>query len=180
MDEELERKMNNYSRLYDLEYKDIDSINDDIVDHIHNKLDVMNYEEKLILYKNIITEKKLNEKLLYYELLNYKPKEKINILNKLINKMEYYLNRYMIISKIALLEDNKWRIYTSKTNDYKLGKNEVIFENSVSEINSNVEIYIDNLIRIFNNLTDKYIISHDYVDYSYITWVIIHVKEKKN
>lgn len=151
-----------------------------MAEHIHINLEKMSFDEKINLLKNIISEDKLNEHLLEFELHNFQNKIKYNNLNSLVPRVKYLLERYHPVSG-NLLEDEEWNIHTYNSKKYELGKNEIIFDNSIKIDHSNDEKtmnYIKTMTNLFSSLTDQFTVRYKYIDDKDedICWIIIKIK----
>lgn len=181
-------EMNIYANKYKLEYSNEDSYEvkekDKIAKHIHNNIHKMNFNEKINYYKKFLTETKINKELLKFELCNYVPEKKINNFNQLIKTIEKLLKRYHNMAGGFLLEDNQWNLHLEGSYKYNLKKNEAIFDNSIKDDNTNSEEtynYIKQLVSLFSQLTDKYIVRFKYLPdrQEKIHWTVIKISQKK-
>lgn len=127
--------------------------------YLHNNFDNMTVEEKKNAYLNILTEKKIFNELLKYELRYLDLNTIINDLPEFSNFMKKYFERYHMKAGGYDFEDSVWTIYDENTVPlknydikYKVKKNEIIFENSIKNCfnhDHNNSKYVNDLKRFF-------------------------------
>jgi hypothetical protein len=163
---------------YDKIISDDDKIN--LSNIINKNLHNMDINEKLNILKKIKTEHYINKELLKFEFENYIPK----ICQKrkdIIKEMNYILKRYQYIAGGYKLED-EWTFYNFENNKYELYKNEIIFENSISQYyKENDEehlIFINKIVEKFRKISDKTKVNFKYIKDKIekdVYWIIIKV-----
>jgi hypothetical protein len=154
--------------------------------YIHNNITASDYNEKLLLYKKILTENRLNRELLAYELRHYQP-EQVKTFNDVVSAAEKYLARYHQLAGGFLLEDNKWNLHKhdDKIVKYQLKANEVIFDNSLLGIykyDGETISYVKALVGFLSRLSGSIRTTYKYINEPHddIVWIVLFCTPIKN
>ena len=137
----------------------------------------INKSELLIKY---LSDNKIDQLLLEYEMENYEFDKKEYTLNEFKDYTIKLINRYHHKAGGFLIEDSKWTEHTNLSNKYSINKNEIWFENSIDTIDSkdrNIIIFMNRLNRCLNNSCSNLTIKHIYRESKKdnITWIIIKI-----
>ena len=153
--------------------------------HLYN---VMTETEKIEipcykLLEQVLTPYKISQELLTYELLNYRPDNKIMFnemnLKSVADQIRSELNRFSPIVH-SYLEDRVWTINYNDTMNFSVGKNKIVFSNTISTHNQENNILVAHINtmtkfikKCFKIKTLKYAIIED--NKYYFTWILIFV-----
>lgn len=135
------------------------------------------------LVEQVLTPHKMSQELLTYELLHYRPDIKIIFneenLETLANQIKFDLNRFNPIVQ-PYLEDHSWTINYKDTMNFQVGKNKIIFSNTINTddhenntLITHMDMMINFIKRRFKVPTLKYAIVED--NKYYFTWILISV-----
>ena len=151
---------------------------------LNENLKKMNLEEKKSFLFKCVDEKTITKLLLKFELENLIPKKNNNLdLKEFSRIVKNLINRYQHNAGGYQLEDKEWNYYDSKSEDYSLEENEIIFENSIFEDNINDSETIDfinNLTNLLDKLSDNINVNYEMVKSKKESLVWILIKCNKN
>ena len=142
-------------------------------------------EMRLNLIKQILTPHKLTQELLTYELLHYRPDNKMRILldknnlKEVSEKIKIEINRFNPII-ISYIEDHSWTINYTDTLNFKVEQNTIIISNTIDTsdeenhiLTTHMNMLVNYIKRIFKLLSIKYFIIEDSkYDFS---WIFISI-----
>jgi hypothetical protein len=154
--------------------------NMDIASMTHNKLNWDNDEELFCLLKKIIPKQTIILKLLEHEMVNYNPKYKINILNELIKKIFWILNKYNLLF-VKYLEDTEWEL-VENSNIFEIDDNTKIIMNTINKNfrkNEDFVYLMNSLICHINKYVVDYPVKYKIIDDEQheVVWVLIIIKK---
>jgi len=161
---------------------------DDVVQIIHNDLNTMSQDEKMSIFKQVVTNDILDNILLSYALnnLEFTPVDYMDI-DTFASIASSIFARYHPKAGGEYFDDDKWTLYTSENtskNSYILEKGSCIFENTIPfayyTYNQTLD-FVVNLIKVLNQIANNiYVIEKKiYVKSEHIIIVHIYAVDKK-
>lgn len=153
-----------------------------IIDLIHNDLNNMTREEKILSLKKIITDDLLDNILLTYSFnnLGFNTRDHMDM-NEFIKITKVLLAKYNSKAGGEYFDDDEWTIYThtnTKPNDYILEVGECIFENTISYPHYTKEqtiMFLRNLVKILNKLAENILVCEKKIYVKSEHSIIVHV-----
>lgn len=147
-------------------------------EYIHKNLDMMNEQELLMIISKCISKNRLKQMLLQYELKNWIPPKKKMTLNEFAKMAHKILYRYQSRAGGFMIEDREWTLHKHGSNKYNLKKNEILFENTLSDdyrTDKETREYLFDIISLLNKLSDNITVSlHNMVsERDTIQWLMI-------
>jgi len=176
---DIDNKMKKYKHLHKINsVKNKYSNNKKLATFINKNLYKMNNEEKKILISKCLSETEINKILLNFEMKNLDIKSEEMDLKTFQKKAEFYLLRYQHNAGGYLIEDREWIVYNSKSNDYNLDINSIVFENSLFESNlSDKETleFINDLSILLNKISNNITVNYELLQSKKesLVWIII-------
>jgi hypothetical protein len=136
-----------------------------------------------ILIEKVLTPHKMTQELLTYELLHYRPDNKVLFneenLEIIANQIKSELNRFNPIIK-PYIEDQIWTLNLKDTMNFCVAKNKIILSNTINtqdQEHNTIIMHMDMMInfikRCFKVPSLKYVIVED--NKYYFTWILISV-----
>lgn len=156
----------------------------DIASLIHDDISQIRNDEgyAFSILKKIFPREKIVKELLTYELLNYKPKEKVNSLEELIQIAKSALNKFQYRVGGFNIEDSYWISGVHGNHRFKVKENQRILYNSVEKHHDKELIwFLENFVSYIQNFADeskfnvKYTIKND--DRFRLAWIVIYITQ---
>jgi hypothetical protein len=141
----------------------------------------MNTEEQKLMLGKLFSPERIRYELLRYELKYYKDEIVINTFDEFLIATKSILDRYQGKAGGLVMEDNDWGMHTSKSEKYALLRDEVVFDNSIKQLNMNdyeTLFYLKMLVNRLKCLSNKVIVKYKLANDkdNKICWVIIKIK----
>lgn len=154
------------------------SLSPEMGEYIHKYFDMMNEQELLMIATKCISKNKLKQILLQYELKNWIPLKKKMTINEFAKIAQKLLHRYQSRAGGFMIEDREWTLHKHGSNKYNLRKNEILFENTLSDdyrTDKETREYLFDIILLLNKLSDNITVSlHNMVsERDTIQWLMI-------
>jgi hypothetical protein len=161
--------------------------NEDLANLIHSDIKEICLDSSYAFFilKKIFPHEKAIREILNFELLNYKPKEKVNTLDEIINIAISALTRFQYKVGGFNIEDADWIVNDNSSKRFKIEKNQKILYNSIENRSCDKELllFLDNVISYVrrhieneNNFDIKYTFKKD--DRFVLSWIVIIVTDK--
>jgi hypothetical protein len=121
----------------------------DTINYLHDNYDRMNLNDKMMMFRKLVSESQINAILLRIEMKNYEPTEKVDNLGDFMKLANKILTRYQHKAGGFKFEDNLWLI---DNDNY-----DIILRNSLPEVSCDNETmeYVDMLVSMLNKLSDN-------------------------
>lgn len=158
------QKIDNKNKLSNYKNKK-NNKNKELALFINKNFNNLTLKEKQIFLLKCLNESEIDNILLKFELENL-TLHNIDNFKEFVSKAYKLLNRYQSRAGGFLIEDNEWILHDSKSNDYEIKENQVVFENSVAI--SNIKDYdtinfLKKILSLLKNLSNKVIVSEEFI-----------------
>lgn len=157
-------KIDNKNKLSDYKNRKNEK-NKDLALFINKNFSKLTSKEKQIFVLKCLNETEINNILLKFELENLSLK-KITDFKEYIKCAHQLLNRYQSTAGGFLIEDNEWILHTTKSIDYEIKKNQVVFENSVAIANIrdyDTINFLKKILSLLKKLGDNVNVSEEFI-----------------
>jgi hypothetical protein len=147
-----------YYKNYDINNKGNDLESEDFANYLYNNYNKM---DEIELKKNVLKCISLNnikKVLLDFELSHHKFIPTKMTLTDFLSKAKIIFNRYQGKAGGFLLEDNEWSVHESKSEEFYVKLNELLFVNTLDETdcdNYETEQYLKKLTRKLNTIAEN-------------------------
>lgn len=167
--------------IYDSDTEEVTNVdNANIMDSME-KIDSLTDDEIRNLFQKCYNTNKMKRELLRWELKYKKIEPRDLTLQEFIKEADFLIDRYQSKAGGSLLEDRRWILHDGKSEKYPLLENEIIFENSISAIDSydvGTSKYIKYLVNILDKLSTQIRVSLKIIESreDSLVWVCIKCK----
>ncbi len=152
--------------------------------NIHKNFNAMSSDGLKNTVIKCMTEKQIKKIIMEFELRHYRPVSKGDMsLEKFIKKALRVLSRYQCKAGGYYIEDTKWTVHRSNSDDYEVEDYQTLLVNSIDikdhEDNETIE-YMKNIVEYLNCLSDNIEVEQDVYDpekYD-IIWLLLWFTDK--
>lgn len=168
---DMEQIMKKYDVLHNLEKQKnydnkietkTDEEKTELAKFINDNFDKMDDVEKRMMAIKCLDVNEIKKILLLFELKNFKPRTlKYLSLNDFKNKAINIFNRYQCKAGGFLMDDTEWKIYDFKSMEYEVNENELLFVNTINEIDNDdyeCDLFLKYLIKQLNSICENIVV----------------------
>lgn len=177
-----EKDIKKYSNLQELDNTDDNYVTHlskeqktELATYIHDNYGRMDEQEMKCIAMKCLDLNEIKEILLSFEFVNYRPESKEMTLNKFIKEAMKMFDKYYRIGG-TLIEDEKWIVHKSDSNKFEVSEHEVLFHNTIDNMDVNdggIQDYLGRLVKNLNRIAPNVDVVFDIVEKKKITYLLI-------
>jgi hypothetical protein len=148
---------------------------EDLASYIHDNYDKMDESEMKCIAMKCLDLNEIKDILLTFEFNNYKIKPKEMTLDKFAKKALLMFNRYYRICG-SLLEDSQWVIHKTDSSHFEVSKHEIMFQNTVDNLDNGdggLSDYLEKMVENLDMVAPNIDVSLEVIENKKITYVLI-------